>query len=159
MDKSRKKIAIIVAIIIFLVLGAVLPFLLLRQRTTGGEEQRYLTIEEWNVKLVIPDSISDVRYQIKDDILAFVAKPTDKDVKYIENLDTDFFEYAKNRIIRGEKGKQGFENGIVIGNYSFVFFRLLTPNNLFGDIDNAFEIEKMTFGGLEEMGNSIKSLD
>jgi hypothetical protein len=95
---------------------------------------------------------------IKDDVIAFVAKPMGVEVEYVANLDSDFFDYAKNRIIRGIVGSSGFEDGTVIGDYSFVSFRLLTPNNLFGDIDNAVGLENMTFDGLDKMRNSIQAI-
>jgi hypothetical protein len=161
MDKSKKKITIIIVIIIILIFGTALSILLLRLKrdddSSSLKELNYLVVSEWDIKFVIPDEITDVRYKIRDDVIAFVAKPTGADVEYVANLDSEFFDYAKNRIIRGAIGSSGFESGIVIGDYSFVSFRLLTPNNLFGDIDNAVGLENMTFDSLDKMRDSIQS--
>jgi hypothetical protein len=169
MDKKRKIITI-VAITIFLIVGTILIFAIIRQNistdnseTTSGDDEKkenYLVISEWNIKFTLPDTITDVWYRIEGNTAYFVSKPKGFNVEFVADLDSNFAEYS--RIIL-ERSTEPF---IVIGepyywkkidNHYFITTAESRITGLFGDVENADSYENIVFDGINQMLNTIQS--
>lgn len=68
--------------------------------SSGSEttkNQGYLVIQEWNVRMKIPEGLTDVRYFINDDNTeaSIIAKPVGYDVQYVSNINEAEFLKAE----------------------------------------------------------------
>jgi hypothetical protein len=146
MDKKRKIITIVSGAVIILILGFVFTMLL---RINSG----YLTISEWDIKLKIPNTITDVRYKIIDDTAYFVAKPKDANVDFPSDLDDNFPKYSMNWIERSNE-KFTTHTGYVDWRENEGFYYVIGGSGntgIFGDADLSGEYQASVSKALEEM--------
>jgi prepilin-type N-terminal cleavage/methylation domain-containing protein len=59
----------------------------------------YLVVKEWGLRFKVPAGLTDVRYAVQGDTVAFFAKPSDSSYEYIS--DFDMFEDGRFRYGRG----------------------------------------------------------
>lgn len=121
------------------------------------EHEGYLVIPEWGVKFTIPDTITDVRYFIDNDIAYFFAKPVGANLEFASDLDSNFQAYTRVIIMRGlvtEDTEVYFKR---IGDYYFEPGAGGGYTGLFGDEDTA-EYEQEAVWGLMRMIETIQAL-
>lgn len=119
----------------------------------------YLVVKEWGLRFKTPTGLTDVRYTIHDDTVAFFAKPTGSSVQY--RADYDKYEegrsqYATGNLYRSRestKDKLGLVvEGKKIGDYyyytSWAFSSLATGAacvGTYGDADSNCQPEGTAF--------------
>ena len=170
--KSKKKTILIISILALLIIGSVLTIFLINKtsdsnndnETSGNDgsdndddRENYLIIPEWGVKFTIPDTITDVRYFIDNDIAYFFAKPVGANLEFASDLDSNFQAYTRVIIMRGlvtEDTEVYFKR---IGDYYFEPGAGGGYTGLFGDEDTA-EYEQEAVWGLMRMIETIQAL-
>ena len=119
-----------------------------------------ITVKEWGLRFKVPIGLTDIRYVVHDDSVAFFAKPTGSSVQY--RTDYDKFEnghsqYASGNLYRSTESLKADGNpkqteGKKVGNYyyytSWAFSSLATGAacvGLYGDGDSNCQPEGKVF--------------
>lgn len=97
------------------------------QETKPDPNAEYLVVKEWGLRFKVPSNLTDVKYRVFGDTLAFYAKPTGYTVEYrsdYEKLgDNNYPQYATGRLYKStesSKDKIGIQvEGKKIGNYYY----------------------------------------
>jgi prepilin-type N-terminal cleavage/methylation domain-containing protein len=120
----------------------------------------YLVVKEWGLRFKTPSGLTDVKYVIHDDTLAFFAKPTGSNVQYVtdyEKYADSNFRYATGVLYRSTSSTKLFagdmtREGKKVGDYyyytNWAFSSLATGagcQGLYGDSDSACETESKAF--------------
>lgn len=120
----------------------------------------YLVVKEWGLRFKTPSGITDVKYVIHDNILAFFAKPTGSSVQYIANYEKyadGNFEYATGVLYRSTSSTKPIVDDLTvqgkkIGDYyyytNWAFSHLSSGaacQGLYGDGESACEAESKAF--------------
>lgn len=120
----------------------------------------YFVVKEWSLRFKVPPGLTDVKYAIHDDILAFFAKPTGYNVQYVndyEKYEDYSFRYATGVLYRSKSSTKPFDfgdtrEGRKIGDYyyytNWAFSSLSTGAGcmgLYGDSNSACETENKAF--------------
>lgn len=131
-----------------------------KQETKPNPNEGYLVVKEWGLRFKAPSDITDVRYTIHGDTLAFFAKPTGSNVQYVadyEKYADSNFRYATGVLYRSTSSTKPFagdttREGKKIGDYyyytNWAFSSLATGagcQGLYGDSDSACEAESKAF--------------
>lgn len=94
---------------------------------TTDSNEGYFVVKEWGLRFKVPTGITDVRYKITGETLAFYAKPKGLNAEYVKNYDQvsnlGFPSLATGVIYRSKestKDKTGSAvNGKKIGDYYY----------------------------------------
>ncbi len=86
----------------------------------------YLVVKEWGLRFKTPSGLTDVRYAINDDTVAFFAKPSGSSVQYRSDFDKfldGHFPYATGLLYRSKdvtNNDRGFAtDGKKVGDYYY----------------------------------------
>jgi heme/copper-type cytochrome/quinol oxidase subunit 2 len=173
MDNNKKKITIIIAIAIILIIGVISAIVIHRNISnntnddptsendnTADKHEDYLIITEWNLKFTIPETITDVQYRIVDDKAYFIAKPTGVDVKFVEDIESKFTEYSRVYLLRSEEDIEQFQSKKIDNLYYIIFGPENNTTGIFGDTDVDFQYEnRVFFNGISMMLGTIRALE
>jgi hypothetical protein len=124
-------------------------------------QKGYFAVPEWGIQMKIPDTLTDVRYEIIDgrDSVVFVAKPKGANVKYSEELDSGFVKYSRVQLYCTTEKSIADKHGYFekIGEYYYVIFSSSTAVGSFGDDNNTAEYENAVVEDLKVMLNSVQA--
>jgi prepilin-type N-terminal cleavage/methylation domain-containing protein len=120
----------------------------------------YLVVKEWGLRFKTPSGLTDVRYAIHGDAVAFFAKPTGSNVQYV----TDYQKYADSNFryaigvlykstssikpFAGDMTREGKKVGDYYYYTNWAFSSLATGascKGLYGDSDSACQTEATAF--------------
>jgi prepilin-type N-terminal cleavage/methylation domain-containing protein len=137
------------------------------QKTDPNEG--YLVVKEWGLRFKTPTGLTDVKYTIHDDTVAFFAKPTGSSVQY--RADYDKYEEGRSQYATGNlyRSKESTKDkiGIVvegkkIGDYyyytSWAFSSLATGAacvGTYGDADSNCQPEATAFQLVNQGGSAL----
>ena|GEM_PF-6445260 len=178
---SKRGIILIISIVATLILGSIFVFLIINKDENNdlnnndavepADTSEHFIVSEWNVKFKVPATITDIRYEIADDRVYFVARPKGVNVEYAINFESDFARYSSAVLLRSKEefigvgGKPVYDKKI--GDYYFRFLRLVNDNTgLFqetmnddsenGEFNREYEV--IVANGIIEMFNSISAI-
>lgn len=89
-----------------------------QETETPDPNEGYLVVKEWGLRFKTPSGLSDVRYVISGDKLAFFAKPTGSSVQYRADYDEirdGSFSYATGVLYRSKDATKDRPGGSVAG--------------------------------------------
>ena len=86
----------------------------------------YLVVQEWGLRFKVPESLTDVRYAIHDNDLAFFARPAGSDVQYRPDYDefkSGYYTHAMGMLYRSTDSTklviETLREGTKIGDYYY----------------------------------------
>ena len=139
-------------------------------QTEANPNEGYLVVKEWGLRFKIPNGLTDVRYAIHEDKLAFFAKPVDKNVQYRANYDEyidGYYSYAIGMLYRSTDSKKPkldfYVDGKKIGDYYYYTawsFNALATGvgacfGIYGDEESNCELERPVFELINTSNDSL----